>query len=478
MRPFFIRSLLFAFIVAGAIALPAFKKKADKRPNIILIVADDLGYGDLSCYGQKQIRTPHLDAMARNGMRFTQFYTGTSVCAPSRASLMTGLHTGHTAIRGNKGVKPEGQWPLPGGTVTMATLLKKAGYTTGNFGKWGLGFPGSAGDPLKQGFDRFYGYNCQSEAHEYYPDHLWDNDRRVVFPANTPGQPATYSADLIQEKALQFINDNKSRPFFLFLSYTLPHAALQVPEDSTFGYYKQQFNEQPVAIAAPRDRVGYAAQAYPRTAYAAMVTRLDKYVGEVMRQLKQNGLDKNTLVIFASDNGPHQEGGNDPSFFNSNGGLRGIKRDLYEGGIRTPFIAWWPGAVKAGAVSNYTGAFWDLMPTFAELTKQPAVAGIDGVSFLPVLLSKKMSGGHTFLYWEFHEQGGKQAVRLGNWKGVKLMARENPDAPVELYNLKTDSSENNNVAARYPEIAAQIKKIMQQAHKENKDFPFFAGESK
>jgi arylsulfatase A len=470
--------LLLAAAIAGIAPLTAHTQKSHQRPNIILIVADDLGYGDLGCYGQQQIKTPHLDAMARGGMRFTRFYTGTSVCAPSRASLMTGLHTGHTAIRGNKSVKPEGQWPLPEGTLTMASLLKKAGYVTGDFGKWGLGGPGSAGEPLKQGFDRFYGYNCQSEAHNYYPDHLWDNEHRVEFSGNAYGDAGTYAGDLIHRNALQFIDENKGRPFFLFLSYTLPHAALQVPQDSTFEAYKKQFNEQPVAIPPTWDGKGYQPQAYPKAAYASMVSRLDRYVGEVLLQLKQKGLDKNTLVIFASDNGPHKEGGNDPSAFNSNGGLRGIKRDLYEGGIRTPFIAWWPGAVQAGKVSNYTGACWDLLPTFADMAKQPVVKHIDGVSILPVLLSKKMNRGHDYLYWEFHEQGGKQAVLWGNWKGVKLQAKQNPNAPIELYDLQKDPAETNNVAAQNPAVVQKIKKMMQEAHVENKDFPFFGGADK
>jgi arylsulfatase A-like enzyme len=443
-------------------------------PNIVFILADDLGYGDLGCYGQKLIHTPNLDAMAKQGMRFIQFYAGTSVCAPSRSAFITGQHTGHTPVRGNKSVPPEGQWPIPDSAVTVAEVLKKAGYVTGDFGKWGLGPVGSSGDPIKQGFDHFYGYNCQSKAHNYYPDHLWENDRRIDLSSNTPENFAQYSADLIQQKAMQFIDQQAGKPFFLFLSYTLPHAALQTPRDSLFEKYKKQFNEEPRPLRDELwDGKGYAPQEYPRAAYATMVARLDAYVGQVLEKLKQKGIDKNTLVIFSSDNGPHQEGGNDPSYFNSSGGLRGIKRDLYEGGIREPFIAWWPGTIKAGATSNYAGAFWDLMPTFAELAKQPAPAGIDGISIVPALLGQKNAPSHRFLYWEFHEQGGKQAVRMGKWKGIKLNVIGQPNAPVELYDLQTDRGEKNNVAAKHPDIVQTIQTIMQQEHRENSDFPLF-----
>lgn len=445
------------------------------RPNIIFILADDMGYGDLGCYGQQLIQTPNLDAMAKQGLRFTQFYAGTAVCAPSRSSLLTGQHTGHTPIRGNRGVEPEGQWPIPDSAVTIAEVLKKGGYATGDFGKWGLGPVASTGDPVKQGFDHFYGYNCQSKAHNYFPDHLWENDTRIELTRNTPPFFEDYSADLIQQKALTFIKDQKDKPFFLFLSYTLPHAGLQLPKgDSLFAKYKKQFNEeeQPVPDEMWNGK-GYKPQSYPRAAYAAMVGRLDIYVGQVLQKLREYGIDKNTLVIFSSDNGPHKEGGNDPAFFKSSGPLRGIKRDLYEGGIREPFIAWWPGKIKAGGTSDYTGAFWDLLPTFAELAKQPQPKGIDGISIVPALLGQKNAPAHPWLYWEFHEQGGKQAVRMGKWKGVKLNAAANADGPVELYDLQTDVSEKNNIAGKHPDVVAEIKKIMKQQHRESTDFPLF-----
>lgn len=468
-KPYF---AFFIYIILLQVNSSLAQNRSVVHPNIIFILADDLGYGDLGCYGQQLIETPNLDAMAEQGMRFTQFYAGTSVCAPSRSSLLTGQHTGHTPIRGNKGVKPEGQWPIPDSAVTIAEVLKKAGYTTGDFGKWGLGPVASTGDPVKQGFDFFYGYNCQSLAHDYYPDHLWENDRRIDFSEHN-----TYSAELIQQKALQFIGQQKNKPFFLYLSYTLPHAALQVPEDSLFEKYKRKFNEQPVPLKTA-DANGYRGQAYPRAAYAAMVSRLDAYVGQITQQLKQLGIDNNTLVIFTSDNGPHKEGGNDPSYFNSNGGLRGIKRDLYEGGIREPMIAYWPGTIKAGSVNGYIGAFWDFLPTFAQLAKQPIPKNIDGVSIVDVLLNKKAHYAHPWLYWEFHEQGGKQAVRMGNWKGVKLNVIKDADGPIELYDLLTDVGEKNNVADQHPDIVQAIKKIMQQQHRESADFPLFIQPSK
>ncbi|WP_051107187.1 arylsulfatase [Niabella aurantiaca] len=447
------------------------KIAAQQRPNIVLILADDLGYGDVGVYGQQKIRTPHIDRLAREGKTFRQFYTGTAVCAPSRSSLLTGQHTGHTPIRGNKRVVPEGQWPLPAGTHTIAQLLKNTGYTTGCFGKWGLGFPGSSGDPVKQGFDRFYGYNCQTLAHDYFPDHLWDNGRRIEFP-NTRGSQKCYAAEAIHDRALAFIQQNRDGPFFLFLAYTLPHAALQLPEDDTLlAYYKKAFHETPVPVPGTWDGKGYRPQAYPKAAYAAMVGKLDGYVGDIMSRLKALGIDKNTLVIFSSDNGPHKEGGNDPVFFNSSGGLKGIKRDLYEGGIRAPFITRWPGKIKAGTRSDFSGAFWDLLPTFAALAGTEVPADVDGISIVPALLGEKQKE-HPFLYWELHEDGGKQAVRMGRWKGVRKNVFESDAAAVELYDLRTDPGEQQNVAATHPQIVSAIAGIMSRSHTENPNFPF------
>lgn len=447
------------------------------RPNIIFILADDLGYGDVGINGQKLIKTPHIDRLAAQGMQFTQFYAGTSVCAPSRSSLLTGKHTGHTYIRGNKEVKPEGQQPIADSITTVAELLQKAGYTTAAFGKWGLGPVGSEGDPNKQGFDQFYGYNCQALAHRYYPDHLWNNGQKVMLPANADlRQAKEYAPDLIQKQALAFLDSRPAnQPFFLFLPYILPHAELLVPDDSLFQQYKGKFVEKPYVGAdyGPEAKTGgYTSQAYPRATFAAMVARLDLYVGQVMASLKAKGLDKNTLVIFTSDNGPHIEGGADPAFFNSGGGFRGVKRDLYEGGIREPFIAHWPGVIKPGSRNDFVGAFWDLLPTFTELAGVQTPANLDGLSVVPSLTGKGTQKKHDYLYWEFHENGGRQAVRQGNWKAIRLQASQNLNGPVELYDLSKDPGESHNIATEHPDKAKQLGELMNKAHVESPLFPF------
>jgi arylsulfatase A len=449
---------------------------AQSKANIIFILADDLGYGDLGCYGQQKIQTPNIDALAGRGLRFTQFYAGTAVCAPSRASFMTGRHTGHTPIRGNRGFKPEGQFPLPDSTVTIAKVLKDNGYSTADFGKWGLGYPGSSGEPTRQGFTTFYGYNCQSLAHNYYPDHLWQNEQRVELDANKTGD-AIYSADLIHQKAMQFLQQPKDKPFFLFLSYTLPHAALSVPHDSVYEGYVKRFNEPPRDESKTRRFEKAAFEPYPHAAYAAMVTRLDKYVGEVMREVDRQGIAANTLIIFSSDNGPHREGGNEPEFFDSNGLLHGIKRDLYEGGIRIPFIAAWKGKIKPGSTSDFIGAFWDLFPTFQQVAGIPPTPGIDGLSILLTLLGNdRQQRPHEYLYWEFHENDGRQAVRMGKWKGVRLNVNKQKDAPIELYDLDKDPSEKNNIAAAHPDIVRKIAAILRQAHAPDSNWPLLAQE--
>lgn len=474
MKLFFLFSLL-GLLGTAACTQESRKETQARKPNIVFILTDDLGYGDLGCYGQQLIETPHIDRMAAEGKRFTQFYAGATVCAPSRSALMTGQHTGHTYIRGNKEVKPEGQEPLADSIVTMAEVLKEAGYATEAFGKWGLGFVGTEGDPLNQGFDAFYGYNCQRYAHRYYPPHLWDNDRKVVLEGNDMQQTGVYAPDLIQEQALAFIEENQENPFFLFLPYTMPHAELIVPEDSIFNRYKGRFGETPYEgdpYGPEATIMGYTSQEYPRATFAAMVTRLDSYVGQVLHKLKEQGLDEHTLVLFASDNGPHLEGGADPDFFNSNGGLRGYKRDLYEGGIRSPLIAWWPGKVAAGKESGEVWAMWDLLPTFAELAGAPAPGGTDGISFLPAILDEERQRQHDYLYWEFHEQGGRQAVRKGDWKAVRLNVKKNPDGPLELYNLAGDPAESRDIAKEHPEIIRDMKTIMQEARTESELFPF------
>ncbi len=449
---------------------------AQKRPNMVFILADDLGYGDLGVYGQQHIRTPHIDRLAAEGMRFTQFYAGTTVCAPSRSALLSGQHTGHTYIRGNKEIQPEGQEPLADSVQTFAQLLQQAGFVTGAFGKWGLGMVGTSGEPNLKGFDEFFGYNCQRQSHRYYPTHLWHNREKIVLEGNDLSQKALYAPDLIQQKTLAFIEEHKDSPFFLFIPTVLPHAELQGPDDDYYKPYKHAFEETPHqgnGYGPNATVAGYASVAKPRATFAAMVSRLDGYVGEVMAKLDELGLADNTIVLFGSDNGAHTEGGADPAFFNSTGGLRGVKRDLYEGGIRTPFIARWPNHIAAGSVSEHVGAFWDIMPTLVELTGAPAPRYTDGLSFLPTLLGEGQQREHAYLYWEFHEGGGRQAVRMGNWKGIRLNAKENPDAPVALYNLQVDPTETANVAAAHPEVAKQLAQMMDEAHQESAVFPLF-----
>ncbi|QNF35654.1 arylsulfatase [Adhaeribacter swui] len=458
------------------IVLGAFTSFAQNKPNVVFILADDLGYGDIGVFGQKLIKTPNIDKLAANGIRFTQFYAGTSVCAPSRAALLTGKHTGHTPVRGNYEIQPEGQFPLADSVFTTAELFRKAGYATGLFGKWGLGFPGSPGEPNKQGFNQFYGYNCQRQSHNFFPSHLWHNQQRVNL-TNTPTVQPQYAPELIQEKALAFLAANSKKPFFLYLAYTLPHAALQLPaDDKNLKFYKKQFNEQPQTVPATWNGVGYQPQAYPRATYAAMVTRLDDYVGQVVSQLKTLGLDKNTLIVFTSDNGPHREGGNQLEYFNSSGGFRGIKRDLYEGGIRVPMIVSWPAVIKQARQSDFVGAAWDFMPTFAQLVNQPLPKNLDGISILPTIRNQGKQTAHEFLYWEFHEDGGRQAVRLGNWKGVRLNVKKDRNGPIQLFNLANDPGEKNDISAAHPEIVKQIANLMAREHVPNKDFPLLAME--
>jgi arylsulfatase A len=422
-----------AGLAPRALAAPA-------RPNVIFILADDLGYGDLGCYGQKHIRTPNIDRLAAEGMRFTQAYSGATVCAPSRCALMTGKHGGHAFIRGNKELPTEGQNPMPADTFTVAHLMKQAGYGTGLIGKWGLGHPDSESIPNKMGFDYFFGYNCQRQAHEYYPPHLWRNTQKVLLEGKS------YSHDLMAEEALEFVRRHKSQPFFLYLAFTIPHAKMQVPE---IGAYEQE--------------------AWPENLkkMAAMISRLDRDIGRLMALLKELGLDNNTLVTFSSDNGPHAEGGIErKNLFQSAGPLRGIKRDLYEGGIRVPMIARWPGKIRAGVVSAQVWAFWDYLPTMAELTGQKPPAGLDGLSILPALLEGKAIE-HPPLYFEFHERGFTQAARIGDWKAVRLA----PSQPLELFDLKTDLAETQNVAAQHPDVVKRFEDYLKTARVESELWP-------
>jgi arylsulfatase A-like enzyme len=422
------RALTFLFL--SLVAVVSDVRAADK-PNVIFILADDLGYGDLGCFGQKLIQTPNIDKIAAEGMRFTQAYAGATVCAPSRCSLMTGMHNGHAAIRGNQEVKPEGQLPMPADTVTVAHMMKQAGYKTGLIGKWGLGHPGSVSTPDKMGFDYFFGYNCQREAHEYYPQHLWRNTERVMLNGEK------YSHDLMAEDALKFVRDNKGGPFFLDLSFTIPHQKLQVPD-----------------IAPYKDRD------WPDNlkTLAAMVTRMDTDVGRLMALLKELKIDDNTLVFFASDNGAAYR----DALFDHSGPLRGHKRDMYEGGIRTPGIARWPGHIKPGVVSDQVWCFYDVFPTLADLVDAPAPTGLDGISFLPAMLEGK-NVEHPPLYWEFHEGGFFQAARMGNWKAVK----NGKDGPIELYDLAKDIAEEHDVASTHPEVVAKFAEFLKAARTES-----------
>jgi arylsulfatase A-like enzyme len=431
------------------------------KPNIIFILADDLGYGDLGCYGQEVIQTPNLDRMAAEGMVFTDHYAGSTVCAPSRCCLMTGLHTGHALIRGNDRV------PLRPSDVTVAELLKGAGYTTGLVGKWGLGEPDTTGIPNRKGFDYFFGYLNQTHAHNYYPDYLWRNEQKVplanrVTPINPPGGVATervqYSHDLFTAAALDFVSRHRRESFFLYLAYTIPHAndeskpnGMEVP---SYGPYTDE--DWPT----------------PQKGHAAMITRMDGDVGRLFARLKSLGLDGKTLVLFSSDNGPHKEGGADPAFFDSGGALRGYKRDLYEGGIRVPLIARWPGHIAAGTGTDHVSAFWDFLPTCCDLAGVAPPQGIDGISMLPTLLGKPdQQKQHAYLYWEFHEQGKKQAVRMGDWKGIRLNVAKDANGPIELYNLKDDLGEEHNVAEQHPEIVKRIAEIMREARTPSEHWP-------
>ncbi len=478
-KPILAGLTVFSAFTSGTAAVLSREKPAQK-PNIVYILADDLGYGDLSCYGQQKFKTPHIDQLSKMGIRFTQHYAGCTVCAPSRSSLMTGQHTGHTPIRGNKGWDPEGQYPIPANTFTLAEMLKQAGYTTGAFGKWGLGFIGTEGDPNKQGFDEFFGYNCQSLAHNYFPSYLWDNDQKVILKGNANNQSNDYAPKLIHDRALKFIEKNNpaktGKPFFLFYPNIIPHAELLLPEENLKKFRDKLLPEKEYKGAepgSPNFRKGpYGTQKETHAAFAAMVTYLDKQVGEVMAKLKELGLDKNTLIIFSSDNGPHLEGGADPDFFNSNGPLKGYKRDLYEGGIRVPMIACWPEKIKAGETSEHISAFWDVLPTIAEIVGVSAPQNIDGISFLPALTSKGKQKQHETLYWEFHEMNGRQALRKGDWKLIRYNIFTPEKATTELYNVKTDIGEDKNVAKDYPEVVKEMLEILNKSRIDSEVFPF------
>lgn len=445
--------LLLTSIAATMNAQTDAKAPKTTLPNVIYILADDLGFADIEAYGNQHISTPNINKLAQRGKSFTQHYAGSSVSAPSRACLLTGQHTGHTKIRGNREISTEGQEPIDKSVKTIAQLFKDAGYTTGCFGKWGLGYPGSGAEPNDVGFDKFYGYNCQRKSHTFYPAWLYDNKTKVTLDGKT------YAQDLIHNEAMRFINDNKNQPFFGYFAYTLPHASLEQPDDSVLQMYKGKFCE-PKAFAYNGD---YTGTAIPRTQFAAMVTRLDTYVGQIVDELEKLGLLNNTMIIFTSDNGPHTEGGADPEFFNTEKLLKGYKRALYDGGIRVPFIVRWDGKVTPGTVDHHVCAFWDMMPTFAELTGQSETwtQATDGISMLPSITGNRTQNEHDFLYWEFHEEGGRQAVRKGPWKLIRQQINTSPI--LELYNLDDDLGETKNVAGKYPQILQELVQIMDGA---------------
>lgn len=448
-------------------------------PNIIYILADDLGYGDLSRNGQRKFTTPYLDLMAGDGMIFTNHYSGSTVCAPSRSTLMTGQHTGHTFIRGNREIMPEGQYPLADSVMTVAEMLRTHGYVTGAFGKWGLGAPGTSGDPINQGFDRFFGYNCQRLAHSYYPYRLWNNQDTMWIKANQGQNKRIYAPDLIQQQLLLWLEEQKDTSFFAYVPMVIPHAELAVP-DQYLKKYQGAFGEEVPYDGydeGPKYREGpYASQAEPHATFASMVYYLDKQVGEIRQKIKELGLEDNTLIIFTSDNGPHHEGGADPDFFDSNGPYRGYKRDLYEGGIHVPMITSWPGTIQPGDTATELSAFWDMYTTFEELASGSTTTTTDGISLLPLLKGEESSDQHEYLYWEFYEKEGKRAIRKGSWKLIQLGMNGNP-LPPELYNLETDPGEVINVADTHPGIVNELMLLMEEAHHPSSVFEWKARES-
>ena len=455
---------------------------APRPPNVIYLLADDLGYGELGSYGQRWIQTPHLDRLAAEGMRFTQHYSGNAVCAPSRCVLMTGKHPGHAYIRDNgdpahlQHLKDEfgwefpGQNPIPDEEVTIAEVLKGKGYATAAIGKWGLGHFGTTGDPNRQGFDMFYGYNCQRHAHNHYPRFLWRNRTKEVLPGNDRtlyGQ--TYSQDRFTEEALAFIQAHRDEPFFLYMPFAIPHLSIQVP-DASLAQYKGKIPEEDY------EHTAYLRHPYPRAGYAAMISHLDRDIGKIVALVDSLGLGENTLILFSSDNGPtfNRLGGSDSEFFHSAGPFRGLKGSLYEGGIRVPFIARWPGRIPAGVVSDEITAFWDILPTIAAVAGVEPPAHIDGISLLPLLTGGELERRHEYLYWEFPGYGGQQAVRKGEWKAVRqnILRPDNPDPlRIELYHLAADTGETVDLADAYPERVAEFRRIMRESRVPSALFP-------
>lgn len=449
------RNLLLTLLLTAT----AFAATPTPRPNIVFIMADDLGYGDIGPFGQKLIRTPNLDRLAAEGTCFTQYYAGGSVCSPTRSVLMTGQHTGHTRIRGNHGQTGLARVPLAAADVTVAEVVKSAGYATAIAGKWGLGEPGTEGIPNRQGFDRWFGYLNNDLAEFYYPEKIWRNEEEITLPGNIGGRRGQYSNDLMTEEALSFIDDHRARPFFLYLAYTIPHSLLEVPEDS-LAEYRGKFPEPPADSSGGKNNVPE-----PRATFAAMVTRLDREVGRVLGRLQKHGLEKNTVVFFCSDNGaPNRAGLAD--YFGSTAGFRGHKGSLFEGGIRTPMIVRWPGQVPAGKRSDYAWGGWDVLPTAAALAGAATPTGIDGISVVPALRGEVMERSGYF-YWEHHQKTFSQAVRDGRLKAV----RETPSAPILVFDLAADPAEARDLAASQPAFVARAKELFRTARTESEHWP-------
>ncbi len=467
----------------STVTVSAQQIKSKRAPNIIFIYADDLGAAEIGAYGQQKIKTPNLDRLAREGVKFNNFYTSTPVCAPARCMLMTGRHGGHSYIRGNYEMGgfadslEGGQMPLPEGTLTIAKMLQQAGYKTAAIGKWGLGMHNTTGSPNLQGFDYFYGYLDQKQAHNYYPTHLWENGRwdslnNPVINVHKTLNPATakeedfeyfkgkqYAVDAMTSKAMRFINANRQVPFFLYLPYTIPHVSLQAP-DSAVQRYVGQFDEKPYY-----GQQSYAAAKYPLSTYAAMITYLDSQVGMIMEQIKKLGLDENTIIMFSSDNGTTFNGGVNAKFFNSVDGLRGLKMDVYEGGIREPFLVRWPGKIPAGSTSDFVAVQYDMMATMAAIAGIQAPPG-DGISILPEMTGKhRQQQQRMYIYFEYPEKGGQLAIRMGKWKGVKTGLRADVHKPWELYDLSSDPGETHDIAAQHPDLLRKFDAIVKKEHR-------------
>jgi arylsulfatase A len=489
---------LIASAVTPAVAQPS------RPPNIVYVYADDLGYAELGCYGQERIRTPRLDLLAAEGMRFTQHYSGSSVCAPARAALLTGKHTGRAAVRDNHELQPWGQYPLPPSEITVATLLKRIGYATAVIGKWGLGPVGSEGAPDRHGFDLFFGYDCQRQAHTYYPSHLWRNSHRIdltawngTFPRKEDGfllareyervegdprdffgrfSGGVYSPDLMIEEALRFVRDSRNQPFFLYFATPVPHVTVQVPDDSLREYLGLGWDDQPFMGSNM-----YLPHPAPRAAYAAMITRMDRDIGRLVDLVEELGLSETTIFMFSSDNGPIGRHGGGAEFFESAGPLRAGKGSFYEGGIRVPMIARWKGRIAPASVTNHTSYQPDFLPTALDLAGridlQPE--GVTGISFAPTILGNpERQRNHEFLYWERRAEPGSQAVRMGDWKAIRFGGDNGLPGPVQLYDLATDIGERIDISSAHPQVVTRMEQILREARRPSAVFPLrMLGES-